>query len=93
MIGVEKLRKRTRKNWKKQQRAKFRFLMSCAELSIENATHNCCSLERPCENLDHFALWLVAKKLEAKGFTCELKRGEFTFSGIFYFDELRISWE
>lgn len=93
MTSMEKQRKRTRNNWKREQRAKFRFLMSCAKRGIKNATSNYCLLKRHCRNRDYFALWLVSKKLEAKGFTCELRRGEFTFSGIFYYDELTIRWE
>lgn len=93
MISIEKLRKRTRKNWKRQQKAKFRLLMYWAELGIENATHNHFQLERPCENQDHFALWLVAKKLEAKGFKCTLKREESSHSLLHYCYKLQINWE
>ena len=92
MISMEKLRKRTRRNWKREQKAKFRFLMSCAEICIENATSNYCLLKRRRENLNYFALWLVSKKLEAKGFTCELRRGDFLSSGGFSYDELIIRW-
>lgn len=93
MASMEKLRKRTRNNWKREQKAKYRFLMSCAKRDIKNATSKYCLLKQPCENHDYFALWLVAKKLAAKGFSCTLKRGTFTFSRIFYYDELSISWE
>jgi len=92
-MNIEKLRKRTRKNWKRETRAKYKRLMYFAKLTIENATSNYCYIERHCSNGDYFALWLVAKKLEAEGFKCKLERGEFTFSGIFYYDKLRIEWE
>lgn len=92
MTEIEKLRKRTRKNWKRETRAKYKHLMYLAELEIENATSNWCRLKRSCRNDDYFALWLVKKKLEAKGFKCELEKGTFTFSGIFYYDELTIEW-
>lgn len=93
MTEVEKTRKRTRKNWKRDTRAKYRNLMSLAKLKIKNATSNHCYIERHCSKNEYFALWLVAKKLEAKGFKCELKEGEWTFSKIFYYDKLTIDWE
>lgn len=93
MIDLEKLRKRTRKNWKRETRAKYRYLMNTVKLKIENATNNHCYIESHCSKGNYFALWLVAKKLEAKGFNCELREGEFTFSGAFYYDRLYIEWE
>ena len=92
MTEIEKARKRTRKNWKRDTRAKYKHFKYLAELAIENATSNRCRVERRSGNDDYFALWLVKKKLEAKGFKCSLERGEFTFSGIFYYDELTIEW-
>ena len=92
-IRIEKLRERTRKNWKRETRSKFWFLMDVAKHKIKNATSNYCVIERSCKLHDYFALWLVSKKLEAKGFKCELERGKFTFSGIFYYDKLTIEWE
>ena len=92
MTEIEKAKKRTRKNWKRETRAKYNNLMYLAELEIENATSNWCRVKRKCSNGDYFALWLVKKKLEAKGFKCRLREGEFTFSGIFYYDELTIEW-
>lgn len=93
MTEIEKLRKRTRENWKRETRSKYWFLMDIAKQKIKNATSNYCVIERGCELGDYFALWLVSKKLEAKGFKCKLKEGEFTFSGIFYYDRLIIEWE
>jgi len=90
MTDLKKLRKRNKKNWKREQKAKYRRLMSLAKLIIENASDYYCYLKSPCKDDDYFALWLVAKKLEAKGFKCRLK---ILFSSIFNYDELRISWE
>ena len=88
MAEIEKAKKRTRKNWKRETRKKYKQFKHFAELEIENATSNWCRVKRDCGNNDYFALWLVKKKLEAKGFKCRLERGSFTFSGIFYYDEL-----
>jgi hypothetical protein len=93
MTEVEKSRKRTRKNWKRDTRAKYRYLMYLAKLEIKNATTNHCYIERQRSKNDYFALWLVAKKLEAKGFKCELRKGEWTLSELFYYDKLTIDWE
>lgn len=73
MTDVEKVRKRTRKNWKRETRAKYRYLMNLAKSKIKDATSNRCYIERHCSRKEYFALWLVAKKLEAKGFKCELE--------------------
>lgn len=93
MIDIEKVRKRTRKNWKKETRSKYRHLMSLAKFHIKNATDSYCYIKRHWSKKEYFALWLVAKKLEAKGFKCELKRGEPSFTRIFDYDELTIDWE
>ena len=93
MTDLEKLRKRTRKNWKRETRTKYRYLMDFAKQEIENATRNSCYIERHRSKGDYFALWLVAKKLEAKGFKCRLEKGTFTFSGIFYYETLYIECE
>ena len=58
--------------------------MDVAKNKIKNATSNYCVIERNCEFHEYFALWLVAKKLEAKGFKCELEKGEFTFSDFIF---------
>ena len=92
MTEIEKAKKRTRKNWKKETRRKYKQFKYLAELEIENATSNYCIIKRSCGNDDYFALWLVKKKLEAKGFKCRLESGTFTFSGIFYYDKLTIKW-
>lgn len=82
MTDAEKARKRTKENFKKEVRARYRHLMRLAKYNIKNATHNHCVMKRRRANYEAFALWIVAKKLEAKGFKCELD-----------YHELKISWE
>lgn len=55
--------------------------MSLAKLNIENATENCCYMKRRGSEIERLASWIVAKKLEAMGFKCELS-----------WDELKIDW-
>lgn len=93
MTEVERIRKRTRKNWKREIRTKYRYLMSLAKSKIKNATTNHCYIERHSSKNEYFALWIVAKKLEAKGFKCELEEGKWSLSEIFYYDKLTIDWE
>ena len=93
MTYLEKLRKRTRKNWKRETRTKYNYLMGIVKSEIENATSNSCYIKRHCSKGDYFALWLVAKKLEAKGFNCELEEGIITSTGMLYYDTLYIEWE
>lgn len=81
MTEAEKARKRTRKNYKKEVRARYRHLMRLAKYNIKNATANHCIMKRRHANYEVFALWLVAKKLEANGFKCEMD-----------YSELKISW-
>lgn len=81
MTEAEKARKRTRKNYKKEVRARYKYLMRLAKYNIKNATENCCFMKRGHADYEFFALWLVAKKLEAKGFKCELD-----------YNELKIDW-
>lgn len=38
MTEVEKVRKRTRKNWKRETKRKYRYLMMLAKQQINNAT-------------------------------------------------------
>lgn len=91
MTEIEKVRKRTRKNWKQKTKAIYRFLMKLAKQQIKNATDNYCYVKRNSSRNEYFALWLVAKKLEARGFTCDLEKGN-PFSNIFYYDVLKITW-
>lgn len=93
MTEVEKARKRVRKNWKKETRIKYKYLMSLAKSKIKNATDNYCRVNRHYSREEYFALWLVAKKLEAKGFKCELEKGWLSTTGIFDYDTLLIEWE
>lgn len=92
MTEIEKLRKRTRKNWKRETRVKYRYLMNLAKQQIKNATDNYCYVKRNYSRNEYFTLWLVAKKLEAKGFKRELEKGN-PFSNIFHCDSLTIKWE
>lgn len=82
MTDVEKARKRTKKNYKKEVRARYKQLMRLAKYNIKNATVNHCFVKRRHSSYEAFALWLIVKKLEAKGFKCELD-----------YDELEINWE
>lgn len=82
MTEVEKARKRTKQNYKKEVRTRYRHLMRLAKYNIKNATTNCCVMKRRHADYEVFALWLVTKKLEAKGFKCELD-----------YNELKISWD
>ena len=56
--------------------------MRLAKYTIKNATENHCYMKRHHVEYEAFALWLVAKKLEAKGFKCKLD-----------YYELKIEWE
>ena len=67
---------------KKQVRARYRHLMRLVKYNIKNTTVNHCVMKRCRANYEAFALWIVTKKLEAKGFKCELD-----------YHELKISWE
>lgn len=93
MIEVEKIKKRTRKNWKRDTRAKYRHLMSLIKLHIKNSTSNYCYIKRHYNKKEYFVLWLLAKKLESRGFKCELEKGTDPFSSIFCYDTLIIDWE
>ena len=93
MIEIEKVRKRTRKNWKRETKRKYKYLMYLAKQQINNATKNYCYIKRHYSREEYFALWLVAKKLEAKGFKCELSKGTDPVSSIFCWDTLDIEWE
>lgn len=46
MTDAEKARKRTRENFKKEVRARYRHLMRLAKYNIKNATHNHCVMKR-----------------------------------------------
>ena len=85
MTEVEKARKRTKKNWKREIRRSYKQTMFKAELSIENSTNNFCTIY---VNPNYtFATWIVKKKLESKGFKCDLY-----YSPAFEKDELFIDW-
>jgi len=89
MIDVDKLKKQTRKNWKREMRYAYKRIKEETEITIENATENSCCVE---VKMDwRFATWLVMKKLESKGFKCEIREGHL-FSRIFPNDTLVIEW-
>lgn len=66
--------------------------MKVAKQQIRNAAENYCYVTRNSSRNEYFTLWLVSKKLEAKGFKCELEKGN-PFSNMFYYDVLKILWE
>ena len=90
MTDLEKLRKQTRKNWKRQMRSEYKRIMLKAETTIQYATQNYCTIEVREES--RFATWLVSKKLEARGFKCSLDKAIF-LSRYRPNDELHIEWE
>lgn len=83
-------RRRSRKNWKREVRSKYKRIKCIAELEIENATKDNCYIEVKPEL--RFVTWLVMKKLERKGFTCELEKHD-EYSRFFPNDVLFINWE
>lgn len=82
-MNLEKLRKRTKKNWKREIRSEYKHIMWKTKITINFAINNCCTVDIRPES--HFAAWLVAKKLESKGFKCDL------YKAIPY-NELHIEW-
>lgn len=67
--------------------------MSLAKSKIKYATDNYCYIKRYYDRDEYFALWIIAKKLETKGFKCELENGSDPFSSIFCYDTQIINWE
>lgn len=82
-MNLEKLRKRTKKNWKREIRSEYKHIMWKTKITINFAINNWCTVDIRPES--HFAAWLVAKKLESKGFKCDL------YKAIPY-NELHIEW-
>lgn len=81
MITAEQARKRVRKNYKDRVRAAYKEIKREVELEInKTSTINNCYVEidRP--------LWLAGfilmKKLERKGFKCELRKRAFAFTDL-----------
>lgn len=83
-MNLEKLRKQTKKNWKREMRSEYKRIMWEAEITINSAINNWCAIKVRPES--HFAAWLIAKKLESKGFKCDL------YKAIPY-NELQIEWD
>ena len=91
MITAEKAKKRIRKNYKDRIRTAYKQIKFKAELTIENAIESNCYIEvRPELRL---ATFIVKKKLEDKGFVCELREDDYRTGGIFHNDRLFIYWE
>ena len=85
-MDIEKIRKQTKKNYKKWLRKKYRYLKTVTELAIENAHKNFCYVEFKQEY--RFITWLIRKKLERKGFECFLIKD----FGESFDDVLEIFW-
>ena len=89
MITPEEAKKISRKNRKREYRRLYKLIKGKAEAAIFSSTENDCYIEVKQEL--RFLTWLVMKKLERKGYVCELKR--YTWSPLFPNDVLTISWE
>lgn len=89
-MNLEKLRKQTKKNWKREVRSEYRRIMWKAKYTISYAVHNWCTVDIRPES--YFAAWLVAKKLESKGFKCDLYKA-IPFSNYRPYNELHIEWD
>ena len=90
MTEIEKIRKRTRENWKNKMRNGYKKFMNAIKLEISYATEN--SITYVADSEYRFATWLVMKKLERKGYKCDLKKGDW-INSIFADDRLYINWE
>ena len=60
-MNLEKLRKQTKKNWKREMRSEYKRIMWKTKITINSAINNWCTVDIRPES--HFAAWLVAKKL------------------------------
>ena len=83
-MNLEKLRKQTKKNWKREMWSEYKRIMWKTKITINSAINNWYTIKVRPES--HFAAWLVAKKLESKGFKCDL------YKAIPY-NELCIEWD
>lgn len=89
MITSEEAKKISRKNRKREYRRLYKLIKGKAEEAILSSTENDCYIEVKPEL--RFLTWLVMKKLERKGYVCELKRCK--WSTLFLNDILSINWE
>lgn len=87
---LDKLRKRTRKNYKRFVRKNFIKYMFKALSLIPFSVQNCCCISAPQEH--RFILWLVAKKIEKQGFQCKSTKG-ISILELKKNDELLIKWD
>jgi hypothetical protein len=87
---LDKLRRRTRKNYKRFVRKHFvKYMYKVLSLMPFSVQNSCC-ISAPQEH--RFVLWLVAKKLERKGFQYKIIKGV-TFLGLKDKDGLIIKWD
>ena len=87
---LDKLRRRTRKNYARFVRKHFiKYMYKILSLMPFSVQNSCC-ISAPQEH--SFILWLVAKKLEKQGFQCKIKKGT-TILGLKENDKLVIKWD
>lgn len=89
-MNLEKLRKRTKKNWKREMWSEYRHVMQKAKWSIDRAINTWCYVRVKPEN--HFIAWLVARKLKAEGFKCNVSR-PILISNYKPYNTIYINWE
>jgi hypothetical protein len=87
---LDKLRRRTKKNYKRFVTKNFIKYMYKALSLIPFSVQNSCYISAPQEH--RFILWLVTKKLERQGFQCKVKKG-ITILELKKNDELIIKWD
>lgn len=86
---LDKLRIRTRKNYKRFVRKNFiKYMCKVLSLMPFSVQSNCC-ITAPQEH--RFILWLVAKKLERQGFQYKITKGR-NLLGLKGKDGLIIKW-
>lgn len=86
---LDKVRRRTRKNYKRFVRKNFiKYMYKVLSLMPFSIQSYCC-ISAPQKH--RFILWLVAKKLERQGFQYKIKRGISIFE-LEEKDKLIIKW-
>lgn len=85
MRETEKARKQVRKNRKRKVRSAYREIKKLAKVKISKAAGNFAHIKVDPEF--RLATFIVMKKLERKGFKCELKTGDYV-KDIFLNDRL-----
>ena len=85
MITAEQARKRIRKNYKHKVRAVYKKIKREVELKInETSTINNCYVE--VDGPLRLAGFILMKKLERKGFRCELRKRAYAFTDLLLID-------